>query len=361
MPNTLRLPCRLTTEEKLALGDRKAAAQDALDDVKAKKKDAVSVFNKQIKGFEGTIHTLNEAWKSGEEDREVEVRTEKDPDTGVVRTIRCDTGETVNLRDIDPDERQIDMGLDGPKVGGEKTDLAEEQEAATPEEAEAMREARLRQEKRARTGDALAPLLTGIGVLVLPNEEDGFTAQIGVTDGYPWTEVVSAKGDSETDARDALRTLLIDIVLAAEAAASMAEHEAVLVKLGELLEKVTIEKTGAGVFVAKVDAGDWTSEASGESFEDAAAKLRAKLVEILTEDAAKAKTPTTWDEVKKESAERAAAEEIAKLAADQARDAAKDPPRRGLKPPTKGPKPKKHGRSKGDAPVTDDDGKPLGF
>lgn len=95
------------------------------------------------------------------------------------------------------------------------------------------------------------------------------------------------------------------------------------------------------VYVARLETPRWVAEGEGDTEDEARGALAEKVVDKLEADAG----------------------EIRKLAAEQAKDEAKDKPRRGLQVPKKGPRPTKRGATRTpheEAPPSDDDG-PLAF
>lgn len=403
---TMRLPVELTDAEMLEAGKRMSKALDDLEAVKAKKREAVSGFNAEIKGFEGTVHTLNEVLKSGAEEREVEVREEPDYAAGMVRVIRVDTGVQVTMRSIDPDERQVKLGLVPPtvedKAREEAAARADEQDAATPEEAEFIREQRLKREQAERRAALVAELWPQI--TVTPGDPN--LAQDLVVASVTYGGIsYSADAEHEGDAKNAL----IDTVLAIAsekvadsappappAATRLVYSEKVTALVDELMPKVQYlqeqdaTRDTADWWVARVETPAWVAEVGGPTQVRAQEVMRAKLLSVFAEEAGEVPTEApadpdplpTWADAITASAETQRQNEIDALAAAQAEDAAKDKPKRLLKVPTKGPKPRKgkgvtvtdekdqvlaRGREEeplappAEAPITDDDGKPLGF
>lgn len=152
---TLMLPCTLTDEDRLRISSAQTAEITAQEQVEAAKKAAVKDFNVAIKAHKAKVHDFNESLRTGTELRDIEVEERPDYAAGIVFIHRVDTGECVKQRAIDPDERQLKNGLEGPKVldGGKADEAAradEQREASTPEEAEALRAERLASERAER-------------------------------------------------------------------------------------------------------------------------------------------------------------------------------------------------------------------
>ncbi len=152
MPKTMKLPCDLTDADRLRIGETLTSEIKAREQVEAAKKAAVRDFNVALKAHRAQEHDLNESLFTGKELREVDIEERPDYVAGIVFIHRLDTGDCVQQRAIDPDERQVKMGLDGPTVleGGKAAERAEEQTAESPEEAEAMRAERLANERAER-------------------------------------------------------------------------------------------------------------------------------------------------------------------------------------------------------------------
>jgi hypothetical protein len=369
MPKTMRLPVALTDAEMLELGTRISKELDALAAVKAEKREAVSGFNAEIKGHEGTVATLNEALKKREEIREVEVRDEKDPVAGIMRVIRCDTNEEVNLRSIDPDERQVALGLDGPTIGSAPADASDEQrDAATPEEAEAMRNERLEREHEERVTaviDGLKPAFT-VRAGETDKGEDAFVATVSHA-GVSY----AADGETEQEARDGLVEALIEVLddaaLVAAKPMALAYSAEVVAFADEMAPRVVVSSEddldGKAFYSAKVETPAWVSEAFGDTEAQARQTLREKLLaqfaaergETPTAEPADADPLPSWADVQGASAENARRLEIERLAVEQAEDSAKTK-KALLKVPSRGPKPRTSTSTKGKGITVVDEG-----
>lgn len=361
--STLLLPCKLNDVEKLELSGRLSKELDHLEAVKAEKREAVSGFNTKIKGHEGTIHTLNDSLKRGEEEREVEVRDEKDPASGIMRVVRVDTGETVNMSNLDPDERQLLLGRDGPKLGSVPADTTDEQsEAGSPEEAEFLREQRLRREREERRAALVKELWPSITCRAGDGDagEEAFVATVahaGVT--------YSADAADEPGAKNGVIEAVLAVVdqpaLNPEATPRV-YSAAVQNKVAELLPRIEVRSPVVGAagplyFIAKVETPAWVAEREGNTEEQARQALIAAVLEVFADEEAAiaAAAQPTWEEVQAASKAKADADEIARLAADQAADDTKTK-KALLRKPTKGPQPKKLGKG---MTVEDPDGKTL--
>jgi len=305
---TLLLPVPLKDDERLTVAAKLSDALTALDGEKGKKKAATADFNAEIKTLDALIHSLNGSLITGTVEREIEIEERTDLFRGVVVTYRLDTGLAVKERPLDPEERQMKLGetvVPGPSgvvhnMADERARRAEEQNAAaTPEEAEALRDQRLAQEAAER-GDGpppeVPPLLPEVGDII----------DVRATEGGTWMET----------------QVTVRTELSFQAAVDIRDDE----------EAPIFDLSQHGV------SWRWPLE------------------------------HPSWDDVKAESAERARQEELARIAADQARDAGpktllKRPPRKppAAEPPAKVKKSPKNGRrvsvhdQEPPAPPADDD------
>lgn len=336
---TMRLPVRLTDAEQIAAGKDLAARNIEEAAILAEKQAANEGFAERLKEVRINIRALSFSVKDGTAEREIETRVEEDHLRGVIRTVRLDTNEIHNERPMDDEERQLklDAGLRKAREAERKgqAPTEEQQEASTPEEAEDMRERRLKRERRERAIEAIEGVISD--AIVLPCDGDGHEGA-GFRAGMParpplWPEAIEAKGDTEHEARSILRDKIVDAILATEDAAAAAKTERVMARLGGLLATAQHQHVTADelpdVFVSRVDTERWVCEETGDTAEEAADRLRAKLLNVLQCEQA----------------------EIDQLAADQAADAAKSGPKRLLRAP-KGAKSKR-------LKVIDGDGNPL--
>lgn len=217
--STLRLPVRLTDEDRLHIQGDLSLALSGLEAAESAKKASNAEHNARIKSLKLTIHDHNSGLVAGVIYREVEVRDEKDFATGKTRTIRLDTGEEVISKDIDPDERQTVLGLPAPgsklvDVGGDASD--EQRDASTPEEAEAMRAERLANERAERISAAVSEARARI--VVLPIEvHEGEPAQFQGT-VQAGNRVIEETGFSEAQTVAAVVASLTEWAEAEEAA-----------------------------------------------------------------------------------------------------------------------------------------------
>jgi hypothetical protein len=154
MPKYLRLPVHLTEHEELTIHRQISEALVEIEEIETEKK--------RIKPLRERISMLNQTIETGTVERDVEVEDRQDPVTGKAVLWRVDRNEPVNTRALDPEERQLVIGeRPGPapteELGAADATKAEEQTAAaTPEEAEQLRDSRLAEEKATRAFDAMA-------------------------------------------------------------------------------------------------------------------------------------------------------------------------------------------------------------
>jgi len=167
MPKTMLLPVTITDTEKLVILGEVSLALTEVEKLEAEKKR----LPEAIKTLLGSIHLKNHALSAGVIEREVEIREESNAFAAKVKVFRVDTGELVEERPMDPEEAQMQLGqssVPGPAPDNvrslaEHREKSEEQLAAgTPEEAEALREARLADERAGRLNEALAALTVNI-------------------------------------------------------------------------------------------------------------------------------------------------------------------------------------------------------
>jgi len=107
------LPVELTQDELLARGRELASVKDehtqAQADLEAATegwKDSKKAMQERIEDHESEMRRIARAIRSGREDRDVDVREEPDFETGIMRTVRADTGDLVQSRGLTEAERQ---------------------------------------------------------------------------------------------------------------------------------------------------------------------------------------------------------------------------------------------------------------
>lgn len=256
----MHLPVVITDTEKLVILAEQSALIAEIEKLKAEK----ARLPEAIKTLEGALYLKNHALVAGVIEREVEIREEANGFSANVQRWRVDTGERLADRVMDPEEKQMSLGkssVPGPTPDNvrslaEHREKTEEQLAAgTPEEAEALRVARLADEAAARAAETV----------------------------------------------------------------------------DQLMQTSTIEMRGTEGYIASVsEAPGLASGLAGPirpTPDEAVAELRNELARLLAGTA----TPATPSDLTAADVRRAL--EIEQLAADQAADAAKDKPKRGLQVP----------------------------
>lgn len=100
------LKCVLTDDEVREYGIALARATSTITDLESQKK----AFNDQIKAdiskAEGDANILSQKIQNGYEFRTIDVETVLGYESGIVFTIRMDTGEEIRSRSMTPEERQ---------------------------------------------------------------------------------------------------------------------------------------------------------------------------------------------------------------------------------------------------------------
>lgn len=128
--NTLRLPVKLTEEERLSRGQRAGELGYDLTQVEEREKETKAAFKAQKERLQGEINDLLNQLRSGKEWREVEVSIEKDLKQRLEITTRLDTGEVVSTRPLGAEEMQGELKL------AEKETVAEQQDEEQPPQEE---------------------------------------------------------------------------------------------------------------------------------------------------------------------------------------------------------------------------------
>ena len=90
-----------------------------IDNVKAEKKAACSDANASLKELNTRAHELAESIRNGTENRDVECIESFDFRTGTVTCKRIDTGEIIDERAINAEERQAALDLDAMPLAGD--------------------------------------------------------------------------------------------------------------------------------------------------------------------------------------------------------------------------------------------------
>jgi hypothetical protein len=109
MPETITetMPIALTEAEKARFGELTGKAVEDLSEMKYAAKDAAAESKKKIKKQEEEIYRLSRIVSTGIEWRDIECEVLKDYARGIVRVVRCDTGEVYKERRMTKDEQQM--------------------------------------------------------------------------------------------------------------------------------------------------------------------------------------------------------------------------------------------------------------
>lgn len=113
MPHTefQSLPCELTNDEKMIYGQTNAREVELAMRVEDEKKEAMAVFKSRIEGHHNEVKRLSHIVSSGIEYRKVECEKTLNFATGKTTITRLDTKETVQVRDMTPEEQQRSFDL----------------------------------------------------------------------------------------------------------------------------------------------------------------------------------------------------------------------------------------------------------
>ena len=130
---TQRLPCKLTQQQLDERRDRMAEQVEQLAILEAEKKDNAARSKAKIEALELELAAVAYEIRTRSEQREVEIRHEKDYQQGIDETIRQDTGEIISTRVMSPQERQVEFKLVKPvntvtlSSGGKSVTMSPEQ------------------------------------------------------------------------------------------------------------------------------------------------------------------------------------------------------------------------------------------
>lgn len=103
---TKYLPVKIAEFEVLERSRTLSQRLQEKTEVEAEKATSMRAFGKRLNDLQGEITRLGTIVRTGEESRDVEVYEEKDFKERRVKTIRSDTHECVDVRDMFESERQ---------------------------------------------------------------------------------------------------------------------------------------------------------------------------------------------------------------------------------------------------------------
>ena len=103
------LKCVLTEDEIKQIGADLAHKYSQIQDLEAQKKSVNSDFKARIDGLTASASICANTIQNGYEFRIIECDIEYDYASGVIRTIRTDTGEIVKEKKMTSKERQDEM------------------------------------------------------------------------------------------------------------------------------------------------------------------------------------------------------------------------------------------------------------
>lgn len=107
------LKCALTTDERLKLGELMSQKQAEIDQLQADKKAFDADIKARISAAESTRNSCADRLNAGYEFRKVDCAVERDHQAHEVRTVRLDTGEAIEARNMTTAEMQQTLDLSG--------------------------------------------------------------------------------------------------------------------------------------------------------------------------------------------------------------------------------------------------------
>ncbi len=134
---TMSLPCRLTDEEMLLKAAELATLVVEVEHTEGRLKVRRTELRAELKKGRQRAAELAKVVANRTEDREVEVYEEPDPGTGLVWTVRRDTGARVDSRPMTAEDRQLELvpGKVLSMTGGGEEAAAREPDARSGERA----------------------------------------------------------------------------------------------------------------------------------------------------------------------------------------------------------------------------------
>jgi hypothetical protein len=129
------LPCDLEPIEVTEFGEKLALLEERRGELQAEKKEFVADINDQLKSVDAEMSTLAKAVRDKKIEREVETKTIPDTDKWEMVTLRQDTGEEIDRREMSDRERmkhgQMELVVDNDteEAKAEQDELDDEAEA----------------------------------------------------------------------------------------------------------------------------------------------------------------------------------------------------------------------------------------
>ena len=130
------LSCELTIDEIVDMASESAELEQRMRILDEEMKEKAQEFKGKIKTAEGQVMRLSACIRSRSEERPVKCEQRFDYDEGVVRTIRLDTAEELDCRQLSEEEKQIEMDLDPEPPKKDKPEKKKKKAAKKTEEPE---------------------------------------------------------------------------------------------------------------------------------------------------------------------------------------------------------------------------------
>lgn len=110
---TRQLPCILTDEEKLNLGQEVGKESQELQEATDRKKEVTAQLTAEVESHRAAVQRLGSLLSNGFEYRPVKCEMRIDRKKDLVVTTRTDTGEVIERRPLRPSEMQNSLDLEG--------------------------------------------------------------------------------------------------------------------------------------------------------------------------------------------------------------------------------------------------------
>lgn len=107
------LPCDLTENEIATYSQELTKITSTQAEIEAEKKEVMSDFTAKLNKCLADARVLARKITTKKEDRHIECDLDFDYVKGIVYTVRCDTGKTIDQRKITDDERQEYLDFKG--------------------------------------------------------------------------------------------------------------------------------------------------------------------------------------------------------------------------------------------------------